>query len=691
MSALSLCDCTQPISPFMWDAPSVGKIIPAGCTPGHVADVMAEVDRLSLRFEQIVDEMTGPYSHPAYGAFRSHPLHTKGLTRHQFDVMRYGIILDRTSNLVLVQLPRHCADDGAKANKTYEALFSQPLNTTQASMHPLHEEYSFAVYKFSDNTEDEHGKPHATPLFRLMFRNEAHNCSRDESFMSQETYAKHFPFFRLRGVFISHDDFYSIHDRITNYRKYHSDPKTTAEGAACADVNVLKDLSDPKVQLLCDAWLQVLEGIIPSKVDSRAVVLTAPGSAALSAPVSAMTVTALDPTAKDVVDFRIRCSYYTSEQRMRNRIHIVRKTRALIKHWREGADELQYYGDDVDFGAANPFFLAAPAIRVLFRGTRTGKNYIDQQELCAFLPQESDCERHQVYGSTAAERLRLWVFRALLTAELSGVHYVWLELDPRLIISQCTGLLHGSESNRDREVLFHVCRIFVETVEDFVQHSGNIWKADIVIADADFSEENNAPNVVALCEDILECLFLTKKRLELAEKQLRDGPQPDASPSRINKILEQVAREEAKRQAEGLRSPVISENVIFSASTYRVFVTDDQLYPLFQYLDTNKDGAVRCHELVRLFLCKENKIERENNTKSGAPYQAPLSDAEALRMQASKLSAHPLCPLDGCGLPFDEASMTSFVMSFVRHNTSAKEPQLNYQEFAMMMLSLAKR
>jgi hypothetical protein len=377
---------------------------------------------------------------------------------------------------------------------------------------------------------------------------------------------------------------------------------------------------------------------------------------------------------------------------MRNRIHIVRKTRALIKHWREGADYMNYYGDDVDYAAADPYFLATKAIRVLFRGTRTGKNFIDQHELCAFLPQESDCELHQVYATTAAERLRLWVVRALLTAELSGVHYVWIELDPRLIISQCTGLLHGSESNRDREVLFHVCRIFVETVEDFVQHSGNIWKADIVISDADFSEENNAPNVVALCEDILECLFLTKKRLEVAAKQQRDGSsEPEASPGRITRILQKVAQEEEKRQADSLRSPVLSENVIFSASTYRVFVTDGQLYPLFQYLDTNKDGAVRVHELVKLFLCKENKIDRANNTMAGVPYEPPLSDAEAMRMQAANLSAHPLCPLDGCGLPFDESSMTAFVMSFVRHSTSTKEPQLNYQEFAMMMLSLAKR
>ena len=688
MAALSLCDCAQPLSPFMWDVPSVGKIIPAGCKPGVVADVMAQADRLSLRFEQIVDEMTGPYSHPAYSAFRTHPLHTKGLTRHQFDVMRYGLVLDRTTNLVLVQLPRHCADDGAKCSKTFEALFGQSLNESPEAKHPLHEEFSFAVYRFEENAEDEHGKPHATPIFRLMFRNEAHNCSRDESWMSQETYAKHFPFYRLRGVFISHDDFYSIHDRVTNYRKYHSDPKVTAEGNPSPDVNILKDLSDPKVQALCDAWLQVLEGIIPSKVDSRAVVITNPGEAVISVPTASVPAT-LEATAKDVVDFRVRCSYYTSEQRMRNRLHIVRKTRELIKHWREGAEDLHYYGDDVDYTAADPFFLAAPCIRILFRGTRTGKNYIEQQELCAFLPQESDCERHQVYATTAAERLRLWIFRALLTAELSGVHYVMLELDPRLIISQCTGLLHGSETNRDREVLFHVCRIFVETVEDFVQHSGNIWKATIAVADADFSEENNAPNVVALCEDILECLHLTKKRLEVAEKGSQEES-PTRTATKISKILQQVAEEESKRQ-HALMAPVISENIIFSASTYRVFVTDDQLFPLFQYLDTNKDGAVPCHELVKLFLCKENKIERENNTKAGAPYQAPLSDAEALRMQASKLSSHPLCPLDGCGLPFDENSVKSFVLSFVRHVTSAAEPQLNYQEFAMMMLALAKR
>lgn len=690
MSALSLCECAQPLSPFMWEAPSVGKIVPAGCTPGVVADVMAEADRLSLRFEQIVDEMSGPYSHPAYTAFRTHPLHVKGLTRHQFDAMRYGMVLDRTTNLVLVQLPRHCADDGAKANKTYEALFGQPLNNNPQAAHPLHEEYSFGIYKFADNTADEHGKPHGQMLFRLMFRNEAHNCSRDESFMSQETYAKHFPYFRLRGVFISHADFYSIHDRITNYRKYHADPKTTAEGHPSPDANVLKDLSNTNVQALCDAWLQVLEGIIPTRADTRAIVLTSP--APLSAPATAMTIATLDPNAKDVVDFRVRCPYYASEQRMRNRIHVVRKTRELIKHWREGADEMHFYGEDVDYSASDPFFLSAPCFRVLFRGTRAGKNFIDQNELCAFLPQESDCERHQVYASTAAERLRLWVFKALLTAELSGLHYLWLELDPRLVISQCTGLLYGSESNRDREVLFHVCRIVVETVEDFVQHSGNIWKVDIVVSDADFSEENNAINVVALCDDILECLFLTKKRLEVAEKQRQGGQEESTSPGRINRTLERVAKEEALRQAESLRpTPILSENVIFSASTYRVFVTDNQLYPLFQYLDTNKDGAVRVNELVRLFLCKENKIDRDNKTKSGDPYVAPLSDAEALRLQASKLSAHPLCPLDGCGLPFDEASMTSFVMGFVRHQTSAKEPQLNYQEFAMMMLALAKR
>jgi len=382
---------------------------------------------------------------------------------------------------------------------------------------------------------------------------------------------------------------------------------------------------------------------------------------------------------------------------MQSRIAIVKKTRELVSGWRNGALDVEYFSTEVS--GATPAQLQARCVRVLFRETRSGRNFIEDGELVAFLPQESDTERLQVYDTLAAERVRLWVLKALLTADLQGVHVLLMELDSALMIAQCVGLLRGSESNRDREVLFHLCKIFVETVEDYIQHSGNLWRVTIAVADrpspSDSNGLENAVDVVALCNDILECIALSKHRLEL---EAISGSAPDTAEDAQDKesALQAAARALAApnftpEQLAAQRSS-LSENVIFAATTHRVFVTDEKLYPLFQYCDTNNDGYVSVPELVKLFLCKENKISRDQMQKRGA-YETPMSDSEALRLQASNLVAHPLCALDGCGLPFDEKSVYEFVRGFCKHAPTSPdgEESLSYVEFSMMMLALAKR
>jgi hypothetical protein len=704
-----LCDSVVPLSPFMWTVPSCGPIVPVGWEQGVVADVCVQAKNLSLRFEQLAGELEGPYYHPVSDAFRLHPFHTHALSKHQFDVLRYGMVLDASAGLVLVPVPRQCGDSGSLVAHGYEAIHGAALNDSDASQHPLHEEYVFVVYKLeTDVANDANGVPSNKPpqakaLFRIVFRNEAYlkNPSPDQS--------KHFPMFILRAVYISNDDFYRIHEVIAAHRKYHKNPVNPDTGAPSPDPRLLVELQKPEVIRVADAWLQVLEGIIPTRVNLEGISiestiqhddqLSSPRRSLMSASPTKTVPATQFPTLLDNQRYpslsskAVRLAYYTNGKRMTNRIDVVQKTRSLISTWRSGSMDVSYFATEQAAGPA-PTQLTTPCTRILFRETRSGSNYIEDDELVAFLPQESDVERLVVYDHLPAERLRLWVLRALLTAELHGRHVLLLELDSAFMIAQCVGLLRGSETNSDREVLFHLCKIIVETIEDYMQHSGNIWKTTIAVADKPPAADGSAVDVVALCRDILECIQLSKHRLEIARVTSgADGENVNALPELANgaSLIRNVdaASLFTPQQLAAQRS-LMSENVVFAATTHRVFVTDERLYPLFCYCDTNNDGFVAVSELVKLFLCKENKIDRAHMERRG-PYAPPLSDAEALRMQASNLVAHPLCPLDGCGLPFTEKSITEFVHSFCKHATTDGEEKLNYLEFSMMMLALAKR
>jgi hypothetical protein len=659
-----------PLSPFMWDAPRQA-VAPIGWGPGRVSDLLSEMKDLSLRLDHIAGEMEGPYYHPVRTAYSTHPLHTTLLSKHQFDVLRYGMILDQSQGLVLVEIPRRCGDMGKVMEVSSTVIFGQ---NEERPHPPLVAEYAFVVYKI--HKQGPSGL-HATPLFRLLFRNEAIS---DSNLIEQ---AKHFPMYGLAAVFISNEKFYNIHEVICSHRKYHTAPLDPTSGVPVADPRLLAELQRPEVVALCDAWIQVLEGIIPTRNSTAVAALEtlrvddAFSPRRVTAPVPQLLRHACN---RPPLQYRPRISYITGD-RMRRRIVVTQKSRNLIAEWRDGSLDLHYYASEV---GDKPELKNAECVRVLLRETRNGHNFIQEKELSAFLPQESDTERLKVYSSLAAERLRLWVLRALLTAELNDVHVLLMELDTSLIVGQCVGLLGGSQESHSQNVLFHVCKIFIETVEDFLQHSGQLWRVTISVAESDANA-----SITSLCSDILECIQLAKHRVELDL----------ITPTAVNLRPEAEAAEGPQLRIKGSESAASprhswhvppSENIIFYASTTKLPLTDQQIYPLFKYCDINNNSAIPVSELVKLFLCKDNKITRHNNTKLGR-YNPPLSEAEALRMQASNLIAHPLCALDGCGLPFDETSIGKFVQAFSRRCSADGEPTLNYLEFSTMMLSLAKR
>lgn len=706
MPELAVCDVRTPFSPFQWEAPPQ-TIVPIGSVPGSVANTAVEARELNLCFEQLVTELQGPYYHPVHDAFRFHPLHTHSLSKHQADVLRHGMVLDRTSGLVLVAVPRQCGDSGYLTAQGFESIHQKALNDRDAMVHPLYEEHTFVVYQLREDTMAKNGVK-ATALFRLVFRNEAYlnNASSEQS--------EHFPVYVLRAVYVSHS-FYGIHQNIVQHRRYHSSP-VDSNGNATADPRLLVELNRPELLELCDQWVQVLEGIVPSRyveedVARQANFSPSPLSSPKRRPVSSRgtepsspsrVVLGADRTQFPPLMFPLRCSYVASKERMEKRVSVVARNKDLVKLWREGGMDLTYFAQEVF--EAEPERRVAECTRVLFRETKSGRNHIEERELVAFMPPQSDVDALQGYDVLPAERLRLWVFRALLTAELNSCHVLMLEMDTGLFLSQCVGLLGDSETNRERDALFHVCKIVLETVEDFVQHSGQIWQVTIAVVDAAYlsSVTNGAMDVVALCQDILECIMLSKHRIERtlmtpkSNEEIEDEQRLAEQREEMRKNVREMVRfnpdSPKKSASEIAHDATISENVIFQASTYRVVLTDKQLYPLFQYCDVNKNGLLSVRELTKLFLCKENQIARKNERASGN-YNSPISDAEALRSQTANLFFHPLCPLDGCGLPFDEASIYQFVRSFCKHQKagSRAEPELNYLEFSMMMLALAKR
>lgn len=750
------------LSPFMWQSPTRLVCTP-GSAPGAVGDWRQYISDLNVNFDLVVQEMAAPYEHPIHDVFQTHPVHTCAINKRQFDVLRYGMVLDKEQRLVIVEAPRDCADSGARVTREYGAIFKRRLDNTEISKHPLLPEYSLVVMRVPT---DEAATAGAIPelLFRVVFRNEAYN----EASCCLSEFSASFPLFRLRSVAVP-SRVYECMEEVDKYRAHHPGFFTAQDGTVLPNPNVEQALHTGILRDLCDAWVSVVNGIAPQWVREKGL---GPDVVALFLKTHRATSTGglqEEPGqgvqgSTPLLDNRVRMHYSSNFRRMQQRVRVIPREPGLVTRWRDGEFDVPAFQimQPGKIKRASAVLLAEPVIgpeqcaRMLMRLTRGGENNMEDGEICAFIPYEHEYATQHVYRTRAAEKLRLWVLKGLMTAELNNVHSVLVEVDPTMILAQAVGLLHGEETDgeghaadancptykRKREAMFHVCKIVVETVEDYVQHSGVVWQVTLAV-----NEEGVAAKTAELCEKILLLTQTSKARiedLEMARCNRSDhgedsGDDVGATTEEDNKGKEKeragaaateaaVAANRSRAAAERAGRPAgaaadassrstalvasrpgagnwpadgivvvaptgntndimltssIPAHISERAAAVGYLVNDEALYPIFASLCHRNADMVPVANLVFLLMDK----------LKGGDHSTSRYDSMYW------LSSNPLINIDSCGIPCSERSVTNFVMGFSlkpyrtlcrRSPAPAEvEPALNYVEFSMMMLALA--
>ncbi|KAG8344023.1 hypothetical protein ERJ75_000042300 [Trypanosoma vivax] len=702
------CNSVAPLSPFMWSSPHV-ELVPAGFTPGTVADTMLHFSDLTFSLDALARVVEDGF-HPISQAVDTHPLHRGVVHKRQFDVMRYGMVLDEAERLVLIEAPGLCGDTGKVVSREYNALFEEDFNSSPCAHHPVLPEYCFIVYQMPEKSEGGNTVP--TPLFRLVFRNESFNENIRPDLVDK------FPLFRLRSVYVSHTTYYPLHKQLQLYAR------ALVDGANFSASELEEDLGLGPVRSLFDSWLLVLDGIAPSWIVDKGV-----GPDIVNMFLSSHRAEgrhdvqeALDTYKQSSVDNRVRCSYLFTGQRMRQRVNVMARSPNMLNTWRQGAYDIRYFSEVAS--TAEPTGYLAKCYRMLLCRRKPGKNSVDDDEIATFIPTDEECQPLQIYNTLAAERLRLWVLKGLLTAELHGVHNLLVEFDTAMVVAQCVGLLWGGgEEDRQREVLFHVCKIIVETVEDYVQHSGVIWRVIIVTSDTESVKS------AKLCQDILEVTQMAKTRVEIEERQRvisndevsadkivltpsEDGitvhedvketsvpsPPPTNAVVEVPAVCTSVVVNEWGTVCSDLliRTPKYTDAIMDSAARCGLRLADSDLYPIFLALSEGKE-TVPVSTVVRLIMEKHHQKRR--STQQGRP-----GTGSSLFWPHD----HPICPIDCCIVPCDEEGVTNFVKSFQRKpyrargvgdfrstirpsSSHAGSDALNYVEFSVLMLALARQ
>ncbi|CCW63286.1 unnamed protein product [Phytomonas sp. EM1] len=694
----------RPLNLFMWGTP-VEKLPPIGTKCGRFADMWRFLEALDTSFDLILRECQALWEHPVFASYRQEPICQCVLNKHQFNVLRYGVVLDVEQRLVLLEAPRDCADSGEKIKRERNAvlLLSSQDITNPSFEHSLMREYNLVVIQLPSEAEVERNKdsyPKPKLLFRLVFRNEAYL----EAMLASK--CDMFPLFRLHGVFVS----YHYYDIVKDARRSHvidsSDVKPTAQHAASFSAE-----HKTLVQLL-DAWVKLNEGIIPDWDTEESIGVDLVTLFSLQDLVGGGVLTQKTDIARTndehlpQLDRRIRLNYISNAPRLQGRIQIVSREPGIIQKWRAGAFNLSYY--DIQKVSENHVELRenhTNCVRMILRPSRSAENTLQDGEICAFKPHESTYVNLQrVYRTPAAECLRLWILKGLITAELHNVHALLLELDSLQVLGQCAGILwdtdESSTEHCSNEAKFHVCKIVLETIEDYLQHSGVIWQVTLAV----FKEPRF--QMVEVCRDILRTIQESKARreLDLYAEYHRELKVQETENKTLNRNQQQASPDEALVVAQNASAalapynpaavallprnlflkPTTSSQILEKAERDGLRISDATLYPIFKKLCKPRADSIPVKEIVQLLVDKLD--EKGENVKKFF------------------FEKHPLLVLDHCGIPSDEKRVERFVMGFclkkytkkcsispceVCGAPKEKPPALSYVEFSMMMLAFA--
>jgi hypothetical protein len=382
---------------------------------------------------------------------------------------------------------------------------------------------------------------------------------------------------------------------------------------------------------------------------------------------------------------------------MAHRVVAVTRDAALgaRRHWHALCDEM---GVNCHADAAAP----VDACTVVFKDTRSGVNAKEDDEICAYVAADAECELRAVHDTPAEERLRLWVSKALTTAELHCVRQVLVRLDLPLFLSRCPELLSLPDADGDGvtpavRARRRAAAIVVEAVESFMCNSGVVWRCVLM---GDGEDDAHYDSAARLLHDALEQVQLAKIRGERA-RPLSPSPARGFSAARRGpvgrKVEELVTVSPSVRRAKA--HPALAANVapyapagevlrnerlIYDAALQGVTVSEEALRALFRRIDVNDDGCVSVNEVSRIFM-QQPELADSLEVDASAGHRGRRGGAPPMRAAGG---GSILSPLGACGLPVDLAAMGKFVRKYCR---APNATAMTFPEFSIMMLSIAKR
>ncbi|EPY25508.1 hypothetical protein STCU_06735 [Strigomonas culicis] len=674
--------------------------------------IRKEVFDLELNFQLITKLVSRYTEHPIASFIQGDGLHTRYLNGYQFNLLNYGFVLHAEHRLILTKAPlgtnrevyirrhhletleRDLNNRGAAANVS---------SVVRADAEENLKEHNFIVYRLSESDDGQ-----VTPLFRLFFRNEG-NTDR--------------PLFVLKNVLVSSQHYPFV------LRWQNEGPARLSD----AELARRRDgiLQDAVIMDLVQAYEETVEGIRPAWSELRGVqnMVADPtwlllsyakfeGDGETSASLSPRKLVATDEqpvslTTKVVQtcdSYSLPFQYLHNSERLANRLLIHKRDGGLIAAWRQGLLDVSYFeeGD----GSEVPMAGEAPCVRVLFRATSSGGMDLDEKELSVCSPNREEYSPPFVYTYEGEECVRVWVLKALLAAEMAHVHVLLFDVDPTLLLSHCVQLL-GEDGVRDESEeasLRTLCRVIVETVEDFIQHTGEIWLVHVSFFD--YYAYPSAAIAAAALKEIRAKKVADEKQYRLqqtVEEVVLQNPLAMSSvvDSSVDNLSHSSRRPSRPSTGGGSASAKRSGSLMVHTGHYRSSVT-----PLVVAKAERAGVHVDDDSIAHLFAILQGREDADGAAEGDAAVRATDGEVAVellVNVLSLKLDPHttdkvlcllpfenPLTSLDHCGVPLDEPHIRKYVMGFrkrgapgVRSDVAAEDAALNYAEFSMLMLSLA--
>jgi hypothetical protein len=480
-------------------------------------------------------------------------------------------------------------------------------------------------------------------------------------------------YYTLSGVFVSGHQFQTLHDDLRAhgalapqseyYSRYTTDNSTTirerheawSAWVRLTGGSILHDPRSPRMENPRTCGYDV-EGAGTFEEVDAAVVAEAPSASSINC-------------GEDFIPRR--CTY--TVDRMASRVCVLQRSLTFPEHWVALCGEV---------GLSEH---SAHVARIIMKDTRAGVNSLEHNELTAHVP--SNTSSHCVYATSAEERLRLWIGAALATAERSRLHQIYLRVDVPMILSRCCELLSQRyEESAQEGARKRILHIILATIEEFLQTSGIIWRAVVVV-------NHNEPNDDRDFETAREQLDAIQREKILLEQVTPIEPSPTKGCSQIRapRTLsdDMISTLSPTRK---LPSPRFDSATVETPAEVRLpqifnvspLPTETDLRKVFKRLDTRNEGVIDAANLKRLLLPAD-----ETSRALGSDKDITLRGTIApQRTQDAHLRCGTvISPIDSCGVPFTENAVDDYLEKYCK----VHKDKVTFPEFCSMMMDIARR